>query len=566
MMPLVGSARKYIKSGAFMSWVSQPRIATLLFLILFLLPGANAGLNGLQDQPVPSTQSSSAPRSPDVLRATTRLVVVDVVATDRKGELVRDLKVEDFTLLEDGKPQKISGFSFQRGDAAREVEAGTRGGTFSNAPRFKNVNSMNVILLDALNGNFAGRAYGRDELIKFLDKGTLNQPTALYSLEEKLTLLHDFTTDTKGLKALVLDFKPRGSTHVQDVYSAASPFSARAPSSSTTAHTMELTIGALTSLARALGAYRGRKNLIWVSEGFPITLFPEIIYDDPTPMCSSCAAPIPPTVGQSTSFNLGLSKDFNAEVEKVANALMDAQVAVYPVDASGLQKDNHLNSIHTMRSLADRTGGKAFYNRNDLDTSIRAGIEDGSTYYTLEYYPANKSWDGKFRVIQIKGHPGLNLRYRQGYYALDPGMQNKDADKTLARNFSDALSLDSPSATGVVFQAAITPPATKQQRVTVNFSIDPHTLAFASKGNGVQFATVSCAVAAFSETGSLVKEEITNLTATMKTEDFEKMMKGQLFPCKRTIDLKPGSYNLALGVVDRTSRLMGTTTAWVKVP
>jgi len=100
----------------------------------------------------------------------------------------------------------------------------------------------------------------------------------------------------------------------------------------------------------------------------------------------------------------------------------------------------------------------------------------------------------------------------------------------------------------------------------VNFAIDPHTLAFERKDDGLEHAMVSCAVAAFSEKGSLVKEEISNVTAAMKADEFEKMMKGQQFPCKRTIELKPGSYNLTLGVVDRNSRLMGTTTAWVKVP
>src|SRR4029077_9163837 len=354
--------------------------------------------------------------------------------------------------------------------------------------------------------------------------------------------------------------------HVDNVYAAASPFAARAPNTQTSVRSMDVTIAALNSLARALAGYPGRKNLIWVSEGFPLTLFPEIIYDDPMPFNGKAPPSLaPPTMAMSSSFKSGAGKDFDAEVQKVANALMNAQVAVYPVDASGLQKDNHLNTINTMRSLADRTGGKAFYNRNDLEVGIRTSIDDGSTYYTLEYYPENKAWDGKFRVIQIKGRPGLSLRYRQGYFALDPGVQDKDTEKKLARNFSDALSLDSPSATGVVFRAGVTPPTAKTQQVTVNFAIDPHTLAFEHK-DGLEHETVSCAVAAFSEKGTLIKEEISSVTAAMKADEFEKMMKGQQFPCKRTINLKPGNYNLTLGVVDRNSRLIGTTTAWVKVP
>jgi VWFA-related protein len=445
------------------------------------------------------------------------------------------------------------------------VNVSSGGSGFSNVPQYKNVNSLNVILFDALNGDFAGHAYGRDELMKFLDKQNLAQPTALFALEEKLTLLHDFTTDAKELKAVLQDFKPRGPVHVDNVYTAASPFAIRKPDTNSIVRSVDITITALNSLAQALAGYPGRKNLIWVSEGFPITLFPEIIYDDPQPINQQGASPAPPTMAMSSSFSTGAGKDFDAEVEKAANALMNAQVAVYPVDASGLKRDIHLNTINTMRSLADRTGGRAFYNRNDIEVGIGAGIDDGSTYYTLEYYPANKTWDGKFRVIQIKSRPGVGLRYRQGYYALDPGMQEKDAEKALARNFSNALSLDAPSATAVIFRAGITPPSAKATEVTVNFAIDPHTLAFQHK-DGAELATVSCAVAAYSEKGQLVRQEITNMTATVKSADFEKMMKGQQFPCKRTIELKSGSYNLTLGVVDRNSRLMGTTTAWVRVP
>jgi hypothetical protein len=134
------------------------------------------------------------------------------------------------------------------------------------------------------------------------------------------------------------------------------------------------------------------------------------------------------------------------------------------------------------------------------------------------------------------------------------------------QQWPDALSLDSPSATGVVLRAGVVPPSAKEKQVTVNFAIDPHTLGFERKDDGLQHIMVSCAVAAFSEKGSFLKEEVSSVTAAMKADEFEKMMKGQQFPCKRTINLKPGNYNLTLGVVDRNSGLIGTTTAWVKVP
>ena len=56
-----------------------------------------------------------------------------------------------------------------------------------------------------------------------------------------------------------------------------------------------------------------------------------------------------------------------------------------------------------MNSVAEQTGGKAFYNTNDLNKAIRDSMEDGSTYYTLGYYPENKNWDGRFRRIFRQG-------------------------------------------------------------------------------------------------------------------------------------------------------------------
>src|SRR5258708_17707074 len=110
------------------------------------------------------------------------------------------------------------------------------------------------------------------------------------------------------------------------------------------------------------------------------------------------------------------TQDYAGLVRKVAEAMTNAHVAVYPVDSTALTKDDHLSAQHTMNNLDQSTGGKAFYNRNDLIVGLRTSLEDGATYYTLSYYPDNKKWDGKFRVITVKSaRPGVNLRYRLGY-------------------------------------------------------------------------------------------------------------------------------------------------------
>ncbi|HEX7286891.1 MAG TPA: VWA domain-containing protein [Candidatus Angelobacter sp.] len=510
-------------------------------------------------------------QSSTVLRATTRLVVVDVVALDAKGQAVEDLGIDDFQVLEDSGQQKISSFGFQRGHTVNQTRQSLPANVVSNTPQFSGASSLNVILLDSLNAEYLSRVYGRDQLLKYLQSASSIQPTAVYALENKLRLLHDFTTDTKALLSVLEKYKPDAPTRVVDVYSAASPFSRRGDLSMNS-RTLETTISALGMLAQVLASHPGRKNLIWISAAFPLTFYPETFGNatNPIDLKPEDRVAEPSRADMVTQSNMSPSAHgLENEVERVANAMMNAQVAIYPVDSTGLGQNSRANAAGTMRTLSDRTGGLTSINRNDVDLAIRTGMEDGATYYTLEYYPANKVWDGKFRSIQVKTtRPGVQLRYRQGYYAVDPGADNadkKDSDKELARNLGLAMGLDVPSSTGILFEAGVVAPTPKVHEVTVNFAIDSHSLVFERKSDGLYHASLSCAVAAYSEKGALIKKEIISRSAALKEEDFQKVTQGY-FPCKRTIDLKPGRYNLTLGVVDHSSHLIGTTTAAVTVP
>ena len=527
-------------------------------------------------------------QSKTVVKTNTRLVIVDVVATDSKGVPVSGLESIDFTVLENGAPQKISNFSFQHPEDVYGTAAPLPPNVFTNVP-MKRSSSLNVILLDELNGEFTSRAHALDELVKYLGSGPAIQPTAIYLMEQNLKLLHDFTTDTKVLKEVLAGFRPRVAPHVDNVYAAASAFTQRGSLQATPVN-IEATLKLLNSLAQALAGYPGRKNLIWLSEAFPVDLFPDVdtprataLTTQTTPQRGSKTGSSQPTdtanlqnlagdahlpVLSDSQAGLGSYGDYLAMVEKLADALMAAQVAVYPIDAAGVGRISRIEALTTMRTMADRTGGKTFANQNDLDASIRSSMDDGSTYYTLGYYPADKNWDGKFRQIEIKtNRPGVNLRYRLGYYALDPNLESKENEsaKKLAADFSQALALDSPSSTAVLFHATVMPPAGSGQKLQVNFAIDPHTLSYSEKEGGVQQANLGCAIVAYTEKGSRVRDEVNNLVGKVKVAEFPKLMRSN-FPCQCTIDLKPGKYQLRLGVVDKISKQMGTTTASVTVP
>lgn len=549
-----------------MRWTMPCRTLTLSFIVL-CFPGAYSQSN-TPDQPVASQQpASDTYQSTTTLRTNTRLVVVDVVATDSRGQVIADLKADELKLLEDGKTQKISNFTFHPpGKTDAIASTPLPANVVTNAPSFQ-ASSLNVMLLDTLNGDFGEQAYVKDQLLKYLSQARLSHPIALFAMENHLVMLHDFTTDPAALKSSVEKFRaPARFISGETATSRASAFTTFG-NAHTSERDIETTLNQLNALAKTLSGYPGRKNLIWLSEGFPINLFPDNTLKTSSTSCNdaSCSSGLARASVEGTGQ--GDYKNYAFLIKKVSDALMNAQIAVYVVDAGAVGKDERMASHDTMRDMADRTGGKAFIATNDLAGSMRNSVDDGSTYYTLEYYPDNKKWDGQFRTIQLKsGRANVSLRYRQGYYALDPEKINQADSDALAENFSRALELDAPAATQVVFQAQVQPPSEKSKKVVINFHIDPRTLAFEHKEGGMEFARLSCTVWAYGKDKDKPTMSNGTVNANLKASEYQQVMQQHFLPCDRQLDLKPGTYSLRMGVLDRATNKIGTARAQVVVP
>jgi VWFA-related protein len=548
-----------------MLWTIPCRLLALSFIACCFLEVYSQANNA--DQPVASQQSASdTTQSPLTLRTNTRLVVVDVVATDSRGQVIGDLRADDLKLLEDGKVQKISNFTFHPPGKVEVVSSGPLpANVVTNAPAFQ-ASSLNVMLLDTLNGDFGEQAYVKDQLLKYLSQARLTHPIALFAMENHLVMLHDFTTDPAALKSSLEKFKaPARFINGETATSRASAFTTFGDFH-TSERDISTTLNQLNALAKTLAGYPGRKNLIWLSEGFPINLFPDNTMKTSSTSCNDAACGSGLARAAVEGTGQGDYKDYAFLIKKVSDALMNAQIAVYVVDAGAVGKDERMASHDTMRDVADRTGGKAFIGTNDLAGSMRSSVDDGSTYYTLEYYPDNKKWDGQFRTIQVKsGRANVSLRYRQGYYALDPEKINQTDSDALAENFSRSLELDAPAATQVVFQAQVQPPSEKSKKVVVNFHIDPRTLAFEHKDGGMEFARLSCTVWAYGKDKDKPVMSSGTVSANLKATEYQQVLQQRFLACDRQLDLKPGSYTLRMGVLDRASNKMGTATAQVVV-
>ncbi len=389
-------------------------------------------------------------------------------------------------------------------------------------------------------------------------------------MQTQLKLLHDFSTDNKSLSAAVAKYRPPAkNNNAESMESRASAFTTRGDYH-TSERDIENTLNQFNVLAKVLAGYPGRKNLIWLSESFPLVLVPETdnqLHMDGQSLRSMVRGPSNPSSTQQNLQSSPTFKTYAALIKKVSDALMSAQVAVYPVDAGAVGRNDHLASQHTMNDMAESTGGKSFMNSNDLVLGLRNGIEDGSSYYTLTYYPENKNWDGLFRRIQVKSdRENVSLRYREGYYAVDPEKINKEDSDAVAENFSRALQLDAPSATQIVFQAQVQPPSEKNKKVVVTFHVDPRTLAFEKKDNGVEFAKLSCTVWAYGKDKDKPTMSSGTTTANLSATEYQQMMQQRFLPCDRQLDLKPGTYALRMGVLDRATNKIGTASAQVVVP
>jgi VWFA-related protein len=577
-------------------------------------------------QAAPATAANGAPASAQpqsehvegtatVLKVKTRLVIVDVIALDHKGAPVTDLKADDFTLQEENQPQKIRVFNFQQGVQGQPgvlTPVTLSSSRITNMPRFKTNSTLNVLLLDGINVTNANQKYAREQMLKFLEKLPAGQPLAVYAMGTKLRMLQDFTVDPELLKEAVkksrsnalgvrsqssnaIDLPPGTMQAMPDAMLQQVLRFGQEQAINQMDERVRLTIEQLSALARNLSGYPGRKNLIWVSEAFPAYLFPE----DPDPRGRSS------TAGVSQLPNI---VSYQGQISHASDLLANAQVAVYPVDAGAVgnhdaysslsNTDNNgnylgnsargsirngmggsaqaseisnasvttMNSHSTMNTVAEQTGGKAFYNTNDLNRAIRDSMEDGSTYYTLGYYPENKNWDSRFRRISVKvNRPGVKLHYRQGFYAVEPREYAKQDPKIMAVDIGSALDINNPISTGLPFQAVVLPPTTQNNKLQINFGIDPHAIGFELKEDGLQHAAVDCGVRAYSKSGESIKLQGNTFNAALAPEQYQKVMKA-IFPCNQTLELPPGEYLLRLAVRDTNNGLIGTANGRATVP
>ena len=423
------------------------------------------------------------------IRVATRLVQVNVVV-HKDGLPVADLTRDDFRVLENGKEQPIELFETNVTPATSIVAETPAVPTFTNRVADR-MTATSVIQIDNLNTGIVDQLGVRNQAIAFLRELRPTDRIAVYLVDDSsaIHVLHDFSSNTQSLIAAV----SRVATGTSNQMAAAEDRAAMGESASVadsgiTAEMAAWLAGrelereneeirdrivhfnvALETIGRHLATVRGRKNLVWISAAFPIV------------------------VSNASGFATSLKHELNTGLR----VLNDANVAVYPVDARRLvgafssrpaakqQTFTTLGSVRgavdAMEIVAEETGGRAYFNTNDLRGAMRRAIDDSRVSYVLGYYPTNTKWDGGFRQIKVEvKRRGVTVRHRKGYLATATPL-NSAVDRRYALQAAALNAL--PATELIVSVQPAKPQNSAPSSVELTMRIDPATVTLTPSGD-----------------------------------------------------------------------------------
>jgi VWFA-related protein len=525
---------------------------------------------------------SQPPNSASTIKSEVRLVLVDVVITQGKGEPVVGLRREDFQVSEDGRPQTISFFEEHTGGGISPVALPPEPpDVYTNYPTIKTTDSINVLLLDSLNTQATDQVYVRPHMVKFL-QAALAAPTgarlAIFTLGSKLRMVRGFTADSAELLASLTEsgteakFEPQMASPGRKYGEQLACDRIRSPAGQAACRDfmaeeraeragdrVGMTLQAFQALARYLSQFPGRKNVMWISGSFPLSFFPE------------------------TSPRRVPRKEYRSDIRQTADLLTADQVAVYPISARALtgeentHPDNYGRPIDegsgdrafdqiAMETLARDTGGRPFYNTNDLSNAMTDAVNSGSHYYTLTYTPTNMKMDGKYRRIEVKGTNGsYRLAYRRGYYAENPKIEQATERNVASDPLLPLVSFGMPDFAEILYKvrvvalqgASSADPTKSVVRYGVDFAVSPQDVKLETSSGGVRSGNIQVALIAYGNDGRALKAVTRKVPIHLQPDVFATLQQVG-FQLHEEIDLPKGDVFLQTGIYDLTAGRAGT--------
>jgi VWFA-related protein len=547
-----------------------------------------AQATGLPDRPAIPTADLPDTGSP--LRMTVRLVDINVVAYDKKGRPVTDLKPEDFEIYDNGLKQKMQSFSQPGGATAQESVHGTDQPVFSNrrtdAPDASlkiagNEGSIAIFLIDAGNLVWSDLTNAREAMLRFLRSLPANQRVGLYVMKfQGFQILEEGTVDHALLASKLRQWLPNAKdlarwqaedqhnrqqfdevldpTNLQSgngfnsAQQTGNPIDPQLRENGSNPGRSSLSI--LAGIAQHLATIPGHKNLVWVTT--------DNVLADGT--------------DKAGSSNQG-SMHIEGRLLGAQEALNDAHVSLYPLDASQLETqtiDASLTNrnielapgggvaemqqdLHpipaVLKEMAEATGGRAIRRSSDIRAALSSVVEDGLASYLLSFAP-NTASDDQYHQLSVKltARRGVTLRYRTGYqYTREPS--------TLKERFRQAI-WQSFDANEIALRAN---PTASSSGATLKLNIAANDLSLKQQGDRwvdkLDIFLVQRDDAGFH---AQITGQTLGLTLTQAT--YQKLLEEGL-PFNQPVEKIEDTGSVRIVVVDENSGWMGSVTVPVSV-
>jgi VWFA-related protein len=426
-------------------------------------------------QQTPVQQQPNAPLQKQTYKfeTTTQLVVVNVSAKDKNGKPIENLKASDFTITEDGKPQQIKVFEYQRleeealpaPELKPRAEAPAAGApavpASAAAPVVAPVvqpaiaparpgeikyrdRRLLVMYFDLQGMPTDDQIRAQSGALKFLKtQMTPSDLVAIMAYSGELKVLQDFTGDRDALQkiinGLVVGEASEMATVVSDDSAEDTGAAFTADDSEFNIFNTDRQLSALENAVKMLASLPEKKAMVYISSGVQRNGM-----DNDAQIRSTINAAIRSNVSFYTVNAQGLVATAPAGNANRGSGGGSGNAGNYGGGAARSMAGNRQGGQDTLYALAMDTGGKAFEDQNDLSLGIVQAQKDIASYYILGYYTGNSALDGKYRRIkvQIANNQTAKLDYRTGYFASKQFKQFNSSDRE--RQLEEALALGDP--------------------------------------------------------------------------------------------------------------------------
>ncbi|HUR97179.1 MAG TPA: VWA domain-containing protein, partial [Pyrinomonadaceae bacterium] len=549
-----------------------------------------------------------------VVKISTDLIQVDVTVTDKNGKVVPDLEQADFEIFENGEKQNISNFAFLSRTASAVIVDGALASTpspqsvtaASNKPLSRaGVHRTIAVVIDDLNLSFGSIDLARRSLRKFVNEQM--QPDDLVAIVRTrggIGALQQFTSDKRILHAAIdsLRWNPAGGsfdslssvsqnesdiserfTRESDLVGGGSSkqqtvvlakdlahdkkgadASRNAASQAAGIHA-QTSLGAIKYVISGMKRLPGRKAMMLFSDGI------EIGND---------------SVKERGSTIFGYLQDIADEANR-------ASVVVYTFDTKGMRSmsiaasdntyeiiDGHRGQKETARLkdfrdsqdgltyFADRTGGRAFLNSDNLNLGIQRALDEQAGYYLLAYVPDAENFDPqkrRFNKLEIKlKRPDLKVSFRSGFFS---GGSNADSND-LTKDKALASALFSPFTQNEIalnMSALYADDKSDGPYVRSFLHIDARNLKFHDEA-GWKVATFDILAAAFGDNGMPAASKESKYTIKTRGATYDAMLREGFVYVLPVPLKKPGFYQFRVAVQDSETKAIGSAYQTVEIP